>query len=157
MNIPMRTTSPAVLPAVIGSTQPITGYFDPIFLNPPLLLDGALGVLGEYQEPKLDLDGENFWTPTVGAITSVTRAGNATVMDSSGDIVDVAENTGRIDYSLGYAAALIEPSAVQSVGKTDFSSGWSASGTTNSAGAGYRGRASLVLRQQLRLASPRLM
>lgn len=134
--MPLSTPLSAGLSTLLS--RPLSGDesggapFDPSLVgNPLLLLDSEAGVYGEFAQPALDFN------PAVGGIESTygpdfvcTRAGNATVMDENGDIVDVAPNTMRIDHTLGYPALLSEEAATQLVDYTDFSSGWIRNGAS---------------------------
>ena len=81
--------------------------FHPLDESPYLLFDAESSMLGNLENPTLDLDASK--TETLDVITA-TRAGIATYTSSDGQIVTADENTVRVDWSLGYPAMLIEPS-----------------------------------------------
>lgn len=82
--------------------------FDPLSLEPYLLFDAESSMLGNLENPTLDLDASD--NGSLDVITA-TRAGIATYTAADGQIVTADENTVRVDWSLGYPAMLIEPSA----------------------------------------------
>jgi hypothetical protein len=65
-------------------------------------------MLGNLENPTLDLDASD--NGSLDVITA-TRSGIATFTSADGQIVTADPNTVRVDWSLGYPAMLIEPSA----------------------------------------------
>jgi hypothetical protein len=91
-------------------------------LNPYLLFDAESSMIGTFETPTLDLNPA--LAETLDVITAV-RAGVATYTDASGLIQSATANTVRVDYSLGYPAMLIEPSATNLVAYSEeFSNSW---------------------------------
>ena len=86
--------------------------FDPLSLEPYLLFDAASSMLGNLENPTLDLDASD--NGSLDVITA-TRAGIATFTAADGQIVTADPDTVRVDWSLGYPAMLIEPSATNLV------------------------------------------
>ena len=77
-------------------------------LDPYLLFDAETSMLGNLENPTLDLDPA---TPDTLDVITATRSGIATFTSADGQIVTADPNTVRVDWSLGYPAMLIEPSA----------------------------------------------
>jgi hypothetical protein len=67
-------------------------------LDPYLLFDTQSSMIGTFETPTLDLDPS---VPSSLDIITATRAGTATVTDASGNIVDAAPNTVRVDHVQG--------------------------------------------------------
>ena len=86
--------------------------FHPLDESPYLLFDAESSMLGNLENPTLDLDASK--AETLDVITA-TRSGIATFTSADGQIVTADENTVRVDWSLGYPAMLIEPSATNLV------------------------------------------
>ena len=72
--------------------------FNPLSLDPYLLFDTQSSMIGTFENPTLDLDPS---VPSSLDIITATRAGTATVTDASGNIVDAAPNTVRVDHVQG--------------------------------------------------------
>src|SRR6056300_1191411 len=96
--------------------------FDPLSLEPYLLFDAESSMLGNLENPTLDLDASD--NGSLDVITA-TRSGIATFTASDGQIVAAYPNTVRVDWSLGYPAMLIEPSATNLLTATQEVSSWS--------------------------------
>lgn len=110
-------SSPGGFQMTQAFTSPITsrlkgGLFNPLEFNPYLLFDAQTSMLGELEAPTLDLDASD--ESTLDVITA-TRAGVATYTDLHGTIQTASADTVRVDWSLGYPAMLIEPSATNLV------------------------------------------
>lgn len=86
--------------------------FHPLDESPYLLFDAESSMLGNLENPSLDLDASK--AETLDVITA-TRAGIATYTAADGQIVTADPDTVRVDWSLGYPAMLIEPSATNLV------------------------------------------
>ena len=86
--------------------------FHPLDESPYLLFDAQTSMLGNLENPTLDLDASK--AETLDVITT-TRSGIATFTAADGQIVTADPNTVRVDWSLGYPAMLIEPSATNFV------------------------------------------
>ena len=88
-------------------------------LNPYLLFDAESSMIGTFETPTLDLDPA---VPSSLDVITAVRAGVASYTDASGLIQEATADTVRVDYSLGYPAMLIEPSATNLVAYSeDFS------------------------------------
>lgn len=98
--------------------------FHPLDESPYLLFDAESSMLGNLENPSLDLDASK--AETLDVITA-TRAGIATFTATDGQIVTADPDTVRVDWSLGYPAMLIETSATNFVPYSeDFEAGnWS--------------------------------
>ena len=98
--------------------------FHPLDESPYLLFDAQTSMLGNLENPTLDLDASK--TETLDVITA-TRSGIATFTSADGQIVTADPNTVRVDYVQGEE---LTPTKFQRIPNTDFSSGWSAEGGT---------------------------
>jgi hypothetical protein len=95
-----------------GGLYSLIGAFNPLSLDPYLLFDTQSSMIGTFENPTLDLDPS---VPSSLDIITATRAGTATVTDASGNIVDAAPNTVRVDHVDGVPMILVEPSATNLV------------------------------------------
>src|SRR5210317_2452878 len=93
--------------------------FDPLSLEPYLLFDAESSMLGNLENPTLDLDASD--NGSLDVITA-TRAGTATFTAADGQIVVADEDTVRVDHVQGEE---LTPTKYQHIGYTDFSSVWS--------------------------------
>ena len=82
----------------LGLTKGGVIPFNPLSLDPYLLFDTQSSMIGTFENPTLDLDPS---VPSSLDIITATRAGTATVTDASGNIVDAAPNTVRVDHVQG--------------------------------------------------------
>lgn len=129
-------------PLVTPLTRPLTGkvlkQFDPLSNDPYLLFDAETSMLGELENPTLDLDASD---PATLEVITATRSGVATFTDQAGVIQEAEPNTVRVDHVQGEE---LTPTKYQHIGYTDFSSGWSTYLGSTALGDGYNGQASLV-------------
>jgi hypothetical protein len=72
--------------------------FNPLSYDPSIYFNADDSMLSAMQNPTLDLDPS---VPSSLDIITATRAGTATVTDASGNIVDAAPNTVRVDHVQG--------------------------------------------------------
>ena len=72
--------------------------FNPLSYDPSIYFNADNSMLSAMQNPTLDLDPS---VPSSLDIITATRAGTATVTDASGNIVDAAPNTVRVDHLQG--------------------------------------------------------
>lgn len=112
--------------------------FDPLSLEPYLLFDAESSMLGNLENPTLDLDASD--NGSLDVITA-TRSGIATFTAADGQIVTADPDTVRVDHVQGEE---LTPTVYQHIGYTDFSSGWSTYLGSTALGDGYNGQASLV-------------
>jgi hypothetical protein len=90
--------------------------FNPLSYDPSIYFNADDSMLSAMQNPTLDLDPS---VPSSLDIITATRASTATVTDASGNIVDAAPNTVRVDHVDGVPMILVEPSATNLVEYSD--------------------------------------